>query len=136
MNKSIVCRHKDSCNNVKVLASRIYEDLKAINYTDEDLIAVYKDMTLYSLSTYELERLTKKQMFSTPEGYVLEDIDRDKEVFDNVNIVFNKDNIIKDELNRNGRDESLLDKVKKYLPTADVSAETLRSNVRKVLEWL
>ena len=70
--KDIVRKHNKSCNNAKIFAQRIYDDLKRVNYTDEDLIIVYSEMYHLSLSTYELECLTNKRLISSSDGWKLE----------------------------------------------------------------
>lgn len=84
MAKEIVRKYKNSCN-AKTFAEKVYRDLKKINYTDEDLIEVYKEMYTCSLSSYELECLTKKRMCMDGDGvYKLVDVDHTADIFSNV----------------------------------------------------
>ena len=73
--RDIVKKHNKSCNNAKILAQRIYDDLKQLGYKDEDLIDAYREMYNLSLSTYELECLTSKRLVSSNNGWKLEDIE-------------------------------------------------------------
>ena len=84
MAKEIVRKYKNSCN-AKTFAEKVYRDLKKIKYTDKDLIEVYKEMDACSLSSYELERLTKKRMYMDWDGvYKLVDVDHTADIFSNI----------------------------------------------------
>ena len=84
MVKEIVRKYKNSCN-AKDFAEKVYRDLKKINYTDEDLIEVYKEMYTCSLSSYELECLTKKKLCMDGNGgWNLVDVDHTNDILSNV----------------------------------------------------
>lgn len=60
-------------NNAKSLATALYNKWLKLGSIDKDLIGIYKAMSLATLSTYELEYLTKKRLVMTEQGYILED---------------------------------------------------------------
>ena len=72
--KSILLKHCNSCHRAQELAKLIYDDLVRSNYSDNDLIEVYREMTTKGLSTFELEKLTRKRLVCLEKGYILRDI--------------------------------------------------------------
>ena len=60
-------------NNAKSLAIALYTKWINLGSTDKDLIGIYKAMSVATLSTYELEILTKKRLIVDENSYNLED---------------------------------------------------------------
>lgn len=84
MAKEIVRKYKDS-RNTKTFAENVFKDLQKINYTDADLIEVYREMSGYFLSPYELECLTKKKLCMDGNGdWSLVDVDHTNDILSNV----------------------------------------------------
>lgn len=60
-------------NNAKKLAQTLYDEWLNLGRGEEHLIGIYKAMSVATLSTYELEILTKKRLIMDENGYNLED---------------------------------------------------------------
>lgn len=67
-------------NNAKKLAQTLYNEWLNLGRDKEHLIGIYKAMSVATLSTYELESLTKKRLIMDENGYSLEDCSYDAAV--------------------------------------------------------
>lgn len=116
--KDIVRKHNKSCNNARILAQRIYNDLRQLDYTDKDLIDVYCEMYHLSLSTYELECLTSKRLISSNSGWKLENVSHINENLNPFNDIL--DNAIRS-MEGSTHSDSIEDKFKKLLKSNGVT---------------
>ena len=116
--KDIVRKHNKSCNNARILAQRIYDDLRQLDYTDKDLIDVYCEMYHLSLSTYELECLTSKRLISSSSGWKLEGVNHINENSNPFNTIL--DNAIRD-MEGYTHSDNVEDKFKRLLKSKGVT---------------
>lgn len=116
--KDIVRKHNKSCNNARILAQRIYDDLRQLGYTDESLIDVYHEMYHLSLSTYELECLTNKRLVSSSDGWKLEGVNYINENLNPFNTILG--NVIRS-MEGNTHSDGIEDKFKRLLKSKGVT---------------
>ena len=78
--KKLVNECNTKSNNAKKLAQTLYDKWLNLGRGEEHLIGIYKAMSVITLSTYELERLTKKRLVMDVNGYSLIDCSYDDTV--------------------------------------------------------